>query len=85
MDQTSENLYKPAYRRSELLLRGAGGRTRTDDLTITNRLRFQLRHTGVRWHYRSGCSGAKSVDQLAVAGGADLQSERQGILSRSQR
>jgi len=25
---------------------GAGGRTRTDDLTITNRLRYQLRHTG---------------------------------------
>ena len=25
----------------------AGGRTRTDDLTITNRLRFQLRHTGL--------------------------------------
>ena len=26
---------------------GAGGGTRTHDLTITNRLRFQLRHTGV--------------------------------------
>ncbi len=25
---------------------GAGGRARTDDLTITNRLRYQLRHTG---------------------------------------
>jgi len=25
----------------------AGGRTRTDDLTITNRLRYQLRHTGL--------------------------------------
>ena len=25
---------------------GAGGGTRTHDLTITNRLRFQLRHTG---------------------------------------
>jgi hypothetical protein len=24
----------------------AGGRTRTDDLAITNRLRYQLRHTG---------------------------------------
>ena len=26
---------------------GAGGGIRTHDLTITNRLRFQLRHTGV--------------------------------------
>ena len=29
-------------------VRRAGGRARTDDLTITNRLRYQLRHTGNR-------------------------------------
>ena len=68
----------------------AGGGTRTHDLTITNRLRFQLRHTGLeatlsplvsrpgRWRHRVGGSllRARCVGRLDPAMGLTDQDRR---------
>ena len=47
----------------ELMLR-AGGGTRTHDLTITNRLRFQLRHTGRSMNDKDRSSEGPRLERL---------------------
>lgn len=39
---------RPSKSRDSVASNGADGGTRTHDLTITNRLRYQLRHVGKR-------------------------------------